>query len=479
MTSQPPHLPRKRNLIIFLPDQQRADTIACYGSGKVRSPNLGKLASESVVFDRAYVTQPVCSPSRGSLMTGLWPHTTGCTQNGSALDPQFRVFTELLEDTDYRTVYMGKWHLGPKDVLPRAFQHRVSTQGASDYSEFLVSNGLTPNRKEGGFTELTISNLPHELSQPKFLERCACEFIEQHRHEPFILVVAFVEPHSPYNGPLNDEHPLNEVDLDVTAEMPLSDDVPLRYRLIQEWQQTQALNDPTIRQFYFGITLDDYRSLKQKYLGLITLVDQSIGAILGCLERAGLSDRTVIVHTSDHGDTLGAHQLFGKEVMFEEAVRVPYLIRLPGQRHTRIPQPVSHIDFVPTLLDLLDQPGPSQCMGKSLVPLIRGEAMRSETVFIEWSPNWRAKIKKGTSLASRRLIKRAIAESTRTVISPDGWKLSLRDKDLNELYNLNDDPRETRNLYHDERYAGIISRFADEIHRWQESTRDHCKLSKR
>src|SRR5207244_10768800 len=110
------HRLRKPNLIILLPDQQRADTV---GNPKVHSPNLGKLASESVVFDRAYVTQPVCSPSRASLMSGLWPHTTGCTQNGSALNPQFRVLPQLLEDNGYRTAYMGNWHLGPEELVRR------------------------------------------------------------------------------------------------------------------------------------------------------------------------------------------------------------------------------------------------------------------------------------------------------------------------------------------------------------------------
>src|ERR1700730_4719938 len=118
---------RKLNLVIFLPDQQRADTIACYGGSKVHSPNLGKLASESVIFDRAYVTQPVCSPSRSSLMTGLWPHTTGCTQNGGEIDDRFRVLPELFDDPDFRTAYMGKWHLRPKGLLARAFQTVVST----------------------------------------------------------------------------------------------------------------------------------------------------------------------------------------------------------------------------------------------------------------------------------------------------------------------------------------------------------------
>jgi arylsulfatase A-like enzyme len=479
---------RKPNLIFFLPDQQRADTIACYGGRKVHAPNLNKLASESVVFERAYVTHPVCTPSRSSLMTGTWPHINGCTRNSVPLDPRFRSFAELIEDKDYRTAYMGKWHLGDDGPARRGFHQWISTEERGDYTAFLLSMGVAPDMKDGAFSELAISNLPAELSRPKFLEKHACQFIEKHFRDPFILVVAFVEPHSPYNGPLNDEHALSEIDLDPTATLPESDNIPLRYRLMREWQQARAIRDRQRlpQQFFFGVTPDEYRSIKQRYLGLVTLVDQSIGGILGCLERFGLSDNTVIVHTSDHGDSLGAHHLFAKEVMFEEAVRVPFLIRLPGQKRGKlIPQPVSHIDFIPTLLDLLGQfatanpsgggPKHPQCAGKSLLPVIHGEALPPENIFIEWAPN-RTKVKKGTSLAPRRMVKRAIDESTRSVVSRDGWKLCLRDKDLNELYNLKADPLETSNLYADREYASVISRYTDEIHRWQESANDKLRI---
>src|SRR2546423_12314284 len=103
---------RKPNLIVSLPDQQRADTLACCGGEKVHAPNLNKLASESVVFQRAYVTHPVCGPSRSSIMTGMWPHNNGCTRNSVVLAPQLRVLTELVADRAYRTAYFGNWHLG-------------------------------------------------------------------------------------------------------------------------------------------------------------------------------------------------------------------------------------------------------------------------------------------------------------------------------------------------------------------------------
>ena len=481
MTSQLGQDRRKRNLVIFLPDQQRADTLACYGNGKVHAPNLNKLASESVVFNRAYVTQPVCSPSRASLMTGLWPHTTGCTNNGFTLDRRLATLAELIGD-NYRAGYVGKWHLREKPPTQRGFHEWVSVEGVSDYSKFLVSHGLKPDHEKGGFAALTISNLPLELSQPRFVQERACEFIQRNRKDPFVLVVAFVEPHSPYNGPFNSEHPIDDVDVDPSALRPAADDhLPLRYRLTREWQHDRAIQDKsgTVRQFQFGLTVADYRNLKQKYFGLITLVDQSIGSVLACLESAGLADNTVIAHTSDHGDLLGAHHLFGKGVMFEQAVRVPYLIKVPGQQPHMVMQPVSHIDFVPTLMELLDRPAASQPVGKSLLPLLRGEKTQPEDIFIEWNPYKKRekRLKKGTTLAPRPQVEDAINESTRTVISADGWKLSLRDKDVNELYNLNEDPLETRNVFYSGQHSEVIARCGDKIRRWQESTSDTVKLS--
>lgn len=481
MTAPLSRAQREPNVVIFLPDQQRADTLACYGNPKVHAVNLNKLAADSVVFEQAYVTQPVCSPSRAALMTGLWPHMTGCTNNGFSLDSRFATLPQLIGD-GHRAGYVGKWHLRDQPPTKRGFHDWVSVEGVSDYSKFLVRKGFVPDHKKGGFSALTISNLTVELSQPKFLEHHACEFIHRNRKSPFILVVAFVEPHSPYNGPFNSEHPLEEVKVDPTALVsPSDEDLPLRYRLLREWQVDEASQDKsgTVRETRFGLDLADYRRLKQRYLGLITLVDHSIGAILACLEQNGLTDKTIVVHTSDHGDLLGAHHLFGKGVMFEQAVRVPYLIKLPGHRAQLIRQRVSHIDFVPTLIDLAGGADISQPIGRSLTRFIYGQESQPDNIFLEWNPYKKRgkRVKKDTTLASEDLINRAISESTRTVISTDGWKLSLRDMDLHELYNLNEDPLEKQNLYYNGRHAKIIARCTDLIRRWQTATNDTVNLA--
>ncbi len=401
---------RPRNLVIFLPDQQRADTLTAYGNSKVHAPNLNKLADESVIFQRAYVTQPVCSPSRASLMTGQWPHQSGCTNNGFALDPKFLTLPQLLGD-EHKAGYIGKWHLREQNPKQRGFDEWISVEGVSDYSEFLVGKGLHPDHKNGGFSAQTISELPLELSQADFLQRRACDFIRRNQKTPFILVVSFVEPHSPYNGPFNDEHHLTELDLADIVPATESEAVPLRYRLLREWQNDKAHADKMVRQSRFGLSLADYVNLRRKYYGLITLVDRSIGSILSCLDNAGLMDQTVIAHTSDHGDLLGDHGLFGKGVMYEQAVAVPFLIRIPGGPQRLVTQRVSHIDFVPTLLDLLGKAPPAKLPGRSLVPIAFGENGDAQNVFMEWNPYKKVekRLKKETSLAPAPEITRAIA----------------------------------------------------------------------
>ncbi len=475
-------LPRKPNLIVFLPDQQRADTLAPYGNGRTHAPNLNKLATQSTVFERAYVTQPVCTPSRSSLLTGLWPHQSGCTENNRALPTHAQTLPELLADPDYRCGYFGKWHLGDEVFAQRGFHDWVSIEDIyqehfsagrergrlSDYSRFLLEKGHQPDSPaRGAFSRKFASQLPIELSKPVFLERHACDFIERNRRQPFILFISFLEPHTPYSGPLNHEHRLDEVEFDANATHPFDESMPLKYRLKQEAQAEE-----------YGRTPAEFRPIKRNYLGLVTQIDRSIGGVLKKLDDLALADHTVVVHTSDHGDMMGSHRLFEKEVMFEESVRVPFLVRLPGQQQqNRIAEPVSHIDFVPTMLDLLGRPPHGQCAGRSLAPCLRREARPQSPVFIQWSPKpgRTERVKKNTQLASPAAVARACGESTRTVVTPDGWKLSLRDTDHPELYHLPKDPGEMRNLM-PEPPPQIVARLTGLIDAWQKACGDSLRL---
>lgn len=480
--AQPAKPKRGPNLIVFLPDGHRPDTISCYGARQSITPNLDKLAGQSAVFQRAYVAQPICTPSRSSLMTGVWPHTTGCLFNGVHLPKHFNCLPEMMADADYHFGYLGKWHLGEEVNAQHGFQEWASIHFAnemdpttgqrevvlSDYERFLLENHQQPDKRNGrSFSPRFASNLPIELSKPKFLEGKACDYLKRHQDEPFVLFVAFFEPHPPYNGPLNNAHPADQLALDATADHDFGRDMPARYRALQDkWQKI------------YGRSREKRVRIKANYLGLVTEIDQSIGAILSTLEQLGLAENTIVMHTADHGDMMSAHGLFGKSVMFEEATRVPWLVRLPGQKSSfSIPQPVSYIDFIPTVLDLMGKPPHPQCVGKTLAPLVRGESMAPGNVFVQWHPSrHREDLPAHTGWLEKYRVKHALAENTRTIVSPDGWKLSLRDADLNELYNLESDPNEMQNLYPGLAGKEIIQRLTGNIHRWQESVADKVKV---
>lgn len=478
---------RKPNLLFIWTDEQRADTMQIYGNSKIKAPNLNKLASESIVFKNAYVTQPVCTPSRSTVMTGLWPHQNGCVENNIPLPENIPCFPEILNDPDYRTAYMGKWHLGDEIFVQHGFQEWVSIEDGytrhyrkgrdkstrSSYHQFLLEKGYQPDSERSIFSRGFAAKLPLEHCKPKFLELKAIDFLKQHQKDPFILYINFLEPHMPFHGPLNDVHQPMEVDLPPNFNDPLEENEPLRYRILREKYVSDGFEGHDLK------TEAGWRRLIANYWGLVTQVDLSVGAILKALDDFGLRDNTIVVYTSDHGDMMGAHHLLAKTVMYEESVKIPWLMRIPGMslKPTHIEQPVSHIDLIPTLLELMHYQGEKQFPGKSLMPIVRGEKSEPDPVFIEWNPS--LKNEQGTypmRFEKTELIKKALASSIRTIISPDGWKLCLSDLDRNQLFNLREDPNETTNLFDSDRYPEIINRLSEAIHHWQERAGDSLKV---
>ena len=473
---------RKPNLLFIWTDEQRADTMAVYGNTKIHAPNLNKLAAESVVFEKAYVTQPVCTPNRSAVMTGLWPHTSGCIKNNIPLPGEVPCLPEIVNDPDYRTAYMGKWHLGDEIFVQHGFEEWVSMEDGyssyyssgrdrnkrSDYHHFLIEHGYKPDRGDK-FSRGFAARRPIEHCKPKFLELKACDFMRRHRDEPFMLYINFLEPHMPFFGPLDNEHDPQQVDVPANFRDPLEENEPLRYRVKRESCMEK-----------YGRDEKSIRSLIAKYWGLVTQVDRSVGTILETLENLGLAENTIVVYTSDHGDMMGSHNLVTKSVMYEEAVRIPWLMRIPqlGMKQRLIANPVSQIDMVPTLLELLGRDRNERLDGRSLVPLIKSGRPVRDHVYIQWNPNSGAiSVKKGgTKLAGKEQLKRVENESSRAVISPDGWKLCLSDVDKCQLFNLNDDPGETTNLLDSGRHKDVIDRLKKKIHKWQKTVADKARV---
>jgi len=475
--------PKKPNLLFIWTDEQRADTMRIYGNSAIHAPNLNKLTEESVVFQHPYVSQPVCTPSRSTVMTGLWPHTNTCVQNNIPLPENIPCLPELINDPDYRTGHFGKWHLGDEIFPQHGFEEWESIEDGyvrfyrndkyravkSSYWKYLKSLGYEPDNDEGNFGRNFVSRLPYEHSKSKYLERQTCDFLRRHQQDPFILYLNFLEPHPPINGPFNDEHHLSEILLPRNLDDPLEENEPLRYRLNREKFYNQGYKKYSLK------TESDWKEIIKNYWGLVTQVDRSVGEILNTLENLGLAEDTIVVYTSDHGDMMGSHRMITKRFMYEEAIKVPWIMRIPQMRRSQhlIKNRVSHIDLVPTLLDLMGKRDHGEVQGKSIVPLINGEVVQHDNVFVEWNPK---RIEPDTLPTipgvSQQDVDRVMDASIRTVIAPDGWKLCWSDKDKNQLFNLNKDPLETQNLYYMNESQHINRRLKKSILDWQKRSGD-------
>ncbi|MGB9605401.1 MAG: sulfatase-like hydrolase/transferase, partial [Bryobacteraceae bacterium] len=342
----------KPNLLVLWTDQQRADTMAAYGNYRYRVPALNRLAEESVVFERCYVTQPVCTPSRSSVMTGTWPHRNGCVRNNIPLRAETRTLPELLADSAYRTAYMGKWHLGDELFAQHGFEQWVSIEdiynqyflpgrdrnARSSYHHFLLKLGYKPDGANQ-FSRRFATKLPVEHSKPSFLAQEAVKFILEHRREPWILYVNTLEPHTPFSSALNDLHTEQEAPLPPNYPGIPDGPEPEWYRRRRQQFASNSSEGFDLR------TPEGWQRMHRNYAGLCSLVDQAFARILWALEVSGQAENTIVVHTSDHGEMMGAHSLMAKSVMYEEAVRVPLLIRAPFRllRPHRVANPVSHI----------------------------------------------------------------------------------------------------------------------------------------
>jgi arylsulfatase A-like enzyme len=498
------------NLLFLFTDEQRADTMAAYGNTCIETPNLNRLAEESVVFDRAYVTQPVCTPSRSSIMTGLYPHSNGCTENNARMPLDMPCLPELLSDsTDgtYVTGYHGKWHLGDEIFGQHGFDDWVSIddgyhryyrpgrdpEARSSYHHFLVENGFQPADGRR-FGRHQAARLPEAFSKPAYLAREASRFIRENCDRPFALYVNFFEPHMPFFGPRDGQYDPDEIPLPASFEAPPSEDQPLKTRLFERVHVARGNHGVPL------VDEADWRRVIANYWGLCSLVDTYVGTILRTLEECGLWENTIIVYTSDHGDMMGSHHLLAKCVMFEEAVRVPLLVRLPGARRSagtprcvrtlrRVQAPTSQIDLLPTLLDLMGQPIPDHLQGQSLRPLLegRGDATSGPPeAVIEWNGGnngfgdrlGEVSIHEAMEdLASRDEIVRATTDPVRGIVTAEGWKFNCSPLGEHELYDLRQDPYELRNLAARPESRPRMRELLHRIRRWQERTGDTVELS--
>ena len=493
---------RTPNLLFIFTDEQRADTLSAYGDSSVIMPNLNALAEKSYIFENCYVTSPVCTPSRASILTGLFPTATGAFMNNAPLDKDCKCLPELLPKDvrrKYRTAYHGKWHLGDEIFAQHGFDEWVgiedfytdhyskgnSKSERSAYHHWLVKKGFKPDRKTNKFSRSMAAHLPEKFTKAAFLAETATDFITENKDNPFILYVNFLEPHMPFHGPLTGLYDPFEIDLPDNFDHEISDDDILRVRILAEGFRRNGEGQ------YDLSTEAGWRQLIAAYRGLCTLVDRSVGKILQSLKNNGLEDNTIVVFTSDHGDMMGSHKLAHKTLFYKESATVPYLLHLPKQTGSyRVKGLSSNVDMAPTLIDAMGFDVPENLHGKSLFPrLQKSDITLTDDVFLQWNDTqeyWR-NIQKTKGLGFIKW-KTDMAggedewiechnEELRTIVTNDGWRFTVSPVTHDhELFNLNDDPQERKNLAKNEKYKKVMNKLLEKIKKWQQEIGDTLPL---
>jgi arylsulfatase A-like enzyme len=480
----------KPNLVFILTDQQRSDFLGVSGNSFAQTPHIDNLAVHSTLFKNAYCTQPICTPSRASLLTGLYPHATSCTVNNVQLNDEIRTLPEMLPPNGWKTAYFGKWHLGDEIFAQRGFHHWISTEdqywkyygssrnkdAKSTYHNFLVENhGLSP--EDGSrFSRTRVAELPKECSKIDYLTSQAERFISENAKDPFILYVGYLEPHPPYTGPYNRFRSGIEVPLPKNFNDPNKvkghpkNELQAKYYRYYGGEGAEDLDLNTIK---------GWEDLIRRYHGMCHHVDQGVGRIVSALEKAGIYDNTLIIYTSDHGDQMGSHGILEKGVMFEESLKIPLIIKEPGQKEDNvISGAVSQIDLVPTILENLGQKIPDSLHGKVLPQ--SDKAVNSQPVIIEWNEQtglendpWVNRcVEAVKDVAGPDDVRKVWSDQIRTIIHLDGWKFSWSLNGWDELFNLNEDPSELDNQVEHDHVSRIIAESKKAIHHWQIETGD-------
>ena len=466
---------KRPNVVLCISDQQRADTMPGDRQVPVSTPHLDWLAERGTLFRRAFCTTPMCSPARSSILTGLYPHATGLVANHQereisreiSLSPQVRILADYLQEAGYACAYTGKWHLGTggdrrgfTDFATRAGIHDVDGPEQNGMLRFAGEAGFELGGKLTGNdvdrstyddrTQVGTSLLPLAFHPSARDAAQAGQFIRRmrDRDQPFALVYSCHEPHpsfvcpAPFAGMYD------------PAAMPLPENRGDRsaYRLMQQRNDWQLR--PT-RNFDEG----DLRRMWAYYAGAVSYVDHCLGLLLEALVDTDQFDDTLFIFTSDHGEMLGSHGMLMKgSVLFDELMRVPLLIRPPGNGMGGKVNDclVSHADLVPTVLSGCGVDAPEGLHGVDISALVGAgrESVREGLAFQFYSSNWG---ERPTPLRGWR------TERWKYVESPSGGE---------EFYDLLEDPGETRNRIDDSEAGASIAAMRASLRAWTEAAGD-------
>ena len=467
MATQSPGNPAP-NIVLIVTDQQRYDTVAALGFPHMDTPHLDRLTREGVAFTNCFVTAPSCTPSRASLFTGQYPHTTGVLKNGDAWRHSW---VESLAASGYYCVNVGKMHTFPYET-PMGFHERYVVENKDRYLEGryysdewdkgLRARGLVKQQREwyrqrpdyrerlGAFEW----ELPENAHADVFVGEMARWWVESKPVPPgpLFLQVGFPGPHPPYDpvppyaAPyLERDLPIAPVTMEDLANQPPPFHAMRRHNAAVDHDSVVHLLDPTPEQ---------RRRQRAYYLANVTMIDAQVGRLLESLDARGYLENAVVIFTSDHGDALGDHGHSQKWTMYDCVTRVPMLVwspaRFPGGR--ALDGLCQLMDIAPAILELAGVAVPPTMEAESLLPACLGEAWTGRTY--AFAEHARDGILQETAYMS--------------MVRDHRWKLvHFLDEPFGQLFDLEHDPDEVRNLWNDPAYAVEKRRLLDALLMWR------------
>jgi arylsulfatase A-like enzyme len=414
------------NILLIVTDQQQAGGMSCAGNPDVNTPVLDNLAEQGVRFDNAYCTNPLCSPSRASMFTGRMPHEIGTMVNGREINPKFRSLElgNLFKQAGYDCAYGGKWHVPQLSITEEHGFEKIC-----------------------GFDDLRLPGACHE-------------FLEKPRNNPFLLVACFDNPHNINEHGRTDPLPWGAIDSAPQNEWP---NLPPNFKsgpFEPEMVTLFASNNPRIQR-RIAFSEEDWRFYRYGYFRLIEKVDQQIGQILSSLRTLNLEENTIVVFTSDHGEMAGSHELSNKMVLYEESIKVPFIIKTPqAQKPGRINDNLvsTGLDLLPTLCDFANIPAPDGLPGKSLAPFLLNE----------YPDNWRDQL-----VIQSQFVDQSYGINGRALIK-DQYKYAVYSDGQNreQVFDLKKDPYEQVNLAKESRYSEILNNYRQTLYQWLVANKD-------
>jgi len=428
------------NIVFILVDDLRWDALGSMGHPFVKTPNIDRIARQGALFANYFVTTPLCSPSRASILTGRYVHAHGVTGNGNnnELSHKLVTFPRLLHDSGYETAYVGKWHMGTDDMPRPGFDRWVSFRGQGVYVDPEVNIDGKSGRVTGYMTDI--------------LNQHALDFVKRARQKPFALYLAHKAVHGPFtpaerhqdwyaNDPIARRPNCNDT---LEGRPALTREVPAEAARKQAAKKQAAKKQQAV---------SSGEQLIRNQLRALMAVEDGVGMIFKALEETGQLDNTMLVFTSDNGYFWGEHKLGDKRWSYEESIRDPLLVRYPKliKAGTRIEQDALNIDLAPTFLELGGVRPPKQMQGRSLLPLLKGGAA-------DWRRSFLTEY-----FAEEQNPRTPTWQGVRT----PRWKFTHYPElqGMDELYDLQADPYEMKNLINDPAAAQALSQMKDELQR--------------